>query len=292
MLFPVQDLDPKSLAIHQRALNRARRYLVAEAELLEAIMEVDRNRTFEKFSLTHLTPYCVKYLGLTEDVAACFVRVERKSRQVPELKEAVAAGKITVTKAKAIVSVVNPENQQDWIEKASTLSKEKLERAVAQDFPSLKKPEKAKPTGPDRVRVEFELSQEEMEFFRRAQDLLSQKNGRAMTLAETQKELLKAFLDRNDPVRKAERAAGAAESHRSRDRSDPGANLPASVIHEVNRRDQGKCQARFADGALCTNSRWIHFHHLKPRVEGGENSPENLITLCSSHHRMWHKGKG
>lgn len=253
--------------VHQRALACARRYLVAEAELLEAIAEVDRLRIYEAFHYTHLTPYCVKELGLSEDVAACFVRVARKGREVPELQEAVSDGRLTVTKAKTIASVITASSQEAWIEKATTLSKRELEAEVAEANPRAGRPEKAKPVGQKKFRVEFELMEEEMELFRRAQEVSG-----AESLAETQVKLLKFFLDRKDPVRKADR---------SRDRS--------VAKHAVNRRDRGACQAKLPNGKICGNRRWVHQHHIIPKNEGGPDTPENLITLCSAHHRQWHR---
>ena len=32
-------------------------------------------------------------------------------------------------------------------------------------------------------------------------------------------------------------------------------------------------------------------HHLQPRSEGGKNTLENLITLCTAHHRAAHRGE-
>ena len=159
--------------IHDRALVRAKKYLAAEAELLESIIEIDRHRIFEKFGEAFITPYCVKYFALSEDVAANFVRVASKSKEVPELKLAITEGALSVTKAKLITSVITSENRSEWISKAATLSKHKLEFEIAAANPKLTKPEKAKPVASDRVRVEFELGKEEMELFRRAQDLIS-----------------------------------------------------------------------------------------------------------------------
>ena len=39
----------------------------------------------------------------------------------------------------------------------------------------------------------------------------------------------------------------------------------------------------------CTHDRWIDAHHVKHWVDGGETKPENLILLCSAHHRMVHE---
>jgi hypothetical protein len=40
----------------------------------------------------------------------------------------------------------------------------------------------------------------------------------------------------------------------------------------------------------CRNGLFIDLHHLKKLRDGGPNDPENLITLCSSHHRQHHAG--
>jgi hypothetical protein len=171
------------------AVARSRRYRLAEADLPESIAEIDRLRIYEAFHYTHLTPYCVKELGLSEEVAACFIRVVRKGREVPELQEAVQVGRISVTKAKAIAAVITPENQEAWIAKATGMSKRDLEAEVAEANPRAGKPERARPVGDSSSRTK----------------------------------------------------------------------------------------------------KWIQLHHKIARSEGGADTAKNLITLCSAHHRQWHK---
>ena len=134
------------------------------------------------------------------------------------------------------------------------------------------------------MRVEFELSQEDMDLFRRAQELASQKLGHQASLAGTQKLLLESYLDRQDPVHKADRA-------KSRPPVPDGSNrdaIPAAVVHAVRRRDRGCCQARMPDGSVCGSRKWVHSHHSVARADGGLHSIDNIITLCSAHHRLWH----
>jgi hypothetical protein len=40
----------------------------------------------------------------------------------------------------------------------------------------------------------------------------------------------------------------------------------------------------------CTHRRFLHAHHLHHWARGGETSLENLIQLCSHHHRLVHEG--
>ncbi len=48
------------------------------------------------------------------------------------------------------------------------------------------------------------------------------------------------------------------------------------------------------DGMCCTapdcrNRKHLELHHIVPRAEGGDHSPENLTTVCWAHHDMIHK---
>jgi len=83
-----------------------------------------------------MTPYCVEILKLDESIAACLVRVVRKSHHVPELAEAVISGSVSLYKAKVICSAITPENHQEWLDKARTLSKAQLERCRGKKYGS------------------------------------------------------------------------------------------------------------------------------------------------------------
>lgn len=291
VVFEVEELSEKFRAVHERALRRAQKYLVSEAELLESIIEVDQLKLYEKFGESHLTPYCMKHLGLSEDVAAIFVRVARRSVKVPELRQAIAEGELCVNKAKTIASVITGENQSEWIEKAKTLSKHKLEREVASVSPAQPKPEKARHIGNDRVQIVLNLSVEEYERRCRIKDIVSQSLSKAATDSDVEVAMIECYEFHKDPVRKAERAANR-KIDRSRDRSPKSENLSAHVEHEVNLRDRGECQAKLPDGSLCRCTRWVHLHHIVPKSKGGLDVAENIITLCSAHHRLWHKRSG
>ena len=308
IVFQDEVLSPFLKAAHERGIARAKKYLASEAELLESVIEADKYKLYEKFNCTHLTPYCIKYYGLSDDVAGYFVRVARKSVQVPALQNAIKEG-LSVSKAKVIASVITPMNQETWINKAQTFSKHQLEQEVAQVSAAPKKPERAKACGPDRFRIEFELNGEQHSNEMRAQEVVSQKLGRFANLAEVQEHLLKCFLDREDPVRKADRAAkrttkgtaDAATGEKNCKQTDTSRRgrapvplenerrtRPAHIDHAVNQRDRGQCRARMHDGGICGSRLFTHIHHKKRVADGGTDDLANLITLCSAHHRILH----
>jgi 5-methylcytosine-specific restriction endonuclease McrA len=73
--------------------------------------------------------------------------------------------------------------------------------------------------------------------------------------------------------------------------TDPLPKTPASrldsegylaVRNEVLQRDGWKCQ-------LCGSMRNLEVHHQKFRSRSGEDTPDNLITLCVICHTRMHR---
>ncbi|MCM2281197.1 MAG: HNH endonuclease, partial [Bdellovibrionaceae bacterium] len=147
-----------------------------------------------------------------------------------------------------------------------------------------------------------------------------QSRGKAMNLDETIQAIGEFFLERKDPVRRAERAEKRTQAKQDAEKNSNEAmtvvtgasdepvtrqensekqagdhghrrrTLPARVQHEVQRRDQGRCQFRLASGEICGERRWVDLHHRVPVASGGADSVENLVTVCRSHHGVVHAG--
>lgn len=71
-------------------------------------------------------------------------------------------------------------------------------------------------------------------------------------------------------------------------RIEPRTKLPAALKQALDLRDRGRCIFVGENGVRCPERRWIHYHHVIERAFGGEDSLENLVTVCSSHHSMIH----
>lgn len=67
-----------------------------------------------------------------------------------------------------------------------------------------------------------------------------------------------------------------------------------SVRGEVLRRDEYKCtKCGWAHGDFNrSDPRHLELHHVKPHAEGGENTTDNLITLCTVCHDVVHSSSG
>jgi hypothetical protein len=60
--------------------------------------------------------------------------------------------------------------------------------------------------------------------------------------------------------------------------------IPPALRRALRSRDRG---CRFPG---CTHSRHLHAHHIRHWAHGGPTEVENLVQLCSYHHRLVHEG--
>jgi hypothetical protein len=60
--------------------------------------------------------------------------------------------------------------------------------------------------------------------------------------------------------------------------------VPPWLSRQLRRRDGG---CRFPG---CGRTRWLHAHHLHHWANGGRTDSDNLVLLCSAHHRAVHEG--
>jgi alanyl-tRNA synthetase len=213
-----------------------------------------------------------------------------------------------------------------------------IEKEVAKVSSAPRRKESIRRIDENTSSLNINLSDEERELLEKAQNLSSSKNKSCQNMTETIVQTLQEFVEKHDPVKKAERqkerqqkkesAAQAAEQQSvtenskeaelitetevlknesvtdanpevdkteavTNDKSETEKagrqSISASIMHEVNRRDGGQCTYVSPDGRRCECNRFLHLHHVKPVAQGGENTVENLITLCSAHHRLIHE---
>ena len=286
--------------LHEKALGIVRRLQSVEFELIEVLMQMDELRGYLELGYSSLYDYAINALKLSEASASNFITVARKSKIIPELKLAIQEGELSVAKARKITPVVTKENSSSWIEMAKTMPKAKLEQAVAKVAPQTLTPERTKYVNESRLELRFGVSEEIMQMLKRAQDIVSQNTKAPANYEETLKELLTEFLQRKDPLEKAKRnsrpkinASASVPDRRfenTQQKHRPVQNsryIPAALKHNIYMRDNGQCR-HMNNGKRCENRRWIDIHHIKPLSLGGMTTEQNLITLCSAHHKQQH----
>jgi 5-methylcytosine-specific restriction endonuclease McrA len=282
--------------LHFRAIEVSSRYKKAEAELVDVIQQLEENQVYLERGHASLSSYVVSELGLGENVTYTLITIARKARQVPELKTQLHAGALTLSNARRVAAILTPANQEEWIRKARELSNRQLEREIVRVKPEEAVVERVSYVTPDRVKLQLGLSEREIAKLRRVQDLLSQSQKRAVSLEQAIEALSSEFLRRHDPLEKAKRHEERSEKKSTQKvgelvtlRAHGRERISADLLHRVNLRDHRRCAQILPDGTRCNRTRWVEVHHKIPRCEGGPNSLENLVTLCSTHHRFWHR---
>lgn len=286
--------------LHQKAIELVREYHGVEASLIEVLRQIDDQKLYREYGAASLFVYATKILGLTESVAWNFITVTRATKKSPLLKQAIQNGEVSVSKARRITSVLTFENQDEWVEKAKTLSQRNLERAVARENPQIAVPERLQFVAESLMKLEFGLSEGELDEIKRLQDLVCQSKQAPVSIKDALMTAVRLHNHRHDPLEKAKRSRKAGRTKqtplpRARSITKPDSSqarrsydLPASLAQELIQRDQGRCVGLNPDGTRCENRRWLDFHHIIPRRDGGPDTAENLVTLCRGHHQLIH----
>jgi len=271
-----------------QATNLAKDYLRTEGALLSLLTEMRRHKLFAVLNYSGIFDYCERRLKLSRAQAYYFKTVAAKSEEVPEIKEAVEQGELTLSQARRIVPVVTKENHKEWVEKAKTLPQKVLEREVTSVNPKAHVNERIRPVARDLSELKVAVDPKTEDNLTALKEILSQKLGKPATLADVVAWAAEVTRTKFDPVKKAERSR-AISSRKSEPPPKPGRRaIRAKVNHTVVLRDDMHCTHVSADGRRCEQKRWLHKHHDIEVAKGGLNTVENVRLLCRAHHDLIH----
>ncbi len=280
-------------SLHEHALRLSRQHRQTESDLVAVLGEIETLNLHRTLGFSSLFTYTVSALGLSEPVAYALITVARKAKELGALNDAICSQKLTVSRASRIVAALTRENANELIAFAASHTQRETDQKVARL--SDRRTERHE---------SLKVSVEVLELLKKAQTVMASKKKRDLKLNETLKFVLEEFLNRHEPVRKADRARQRAEKStprisaansvctkpeacaKSNKRRTP---IAARVRHIVNGRDQARCTFVDLSGNRCSNDRWLHAHHIVPVNRGGGNEPANLVTLCSFHHDLVHQ---
>ncbi|MES2962870.1 MAG: HNH endonuclease signature motif containing protein [Bdellovibrionota bacterium] len=301
----------KARVLHEQAVEAVAMNKKSEKSLVVIFYELDTFGGYRFYGAKSLYDYAMKIHKLSEPTALNIINVARKSKQVPELRHAVVEGKLSVATARKIVPVITKDNKDHWIELAMTETKVVLERAVATEKPNLAVRETAKYVSGDRLAVTSIMKVVDHEKLKRVMDIESQRTRKNVGQGEAIVAGLDAYLEIFCPIKKAERSKIRAQKKESavnapapvpgqvinqrasirthlRQNSSLRSTLPAVLKHALDMRDCRQCTQLDENDVRCEERRWLDYHHIIERSKGGQDTFENLTTVCSAHHRMIH----
>ena len=270
-------------ALTSLIINLCRKEREATHQFLRHLMEFDNRRLYVEQGYSSLYDFLTRRLGYSEGSAQRRIVGARCMREHPELEALFLDGKVTLCSIATAAGSIKREKTE--IHEIVGKSKREVETLVAAKEPELKvKREIVRPIAvapeplpllkaassaeagkpltatsehrceaapiEERYEIRFSLSKAEYDALEEAKNLLSNSLGGTLSVAAVLNKLVERFLN---PYRKS------AEL-----KSSDGRYIPASVRHEVYRRDQGECSYVAPDGTKCTEKQHLQFDHIHP----------------------------
>ncbi len=293
--------------------------------------EVQRRALYRELGHASLQLYAAEALGFSPNRYWQFKRLADDLDRLPVLREAVQAGDLGWTKAQQVARVATPATQAEWVGKAVATGRRDLEREVKQARCQLRRRKSAAqselggklPAPESMPPVTITLRADGLQLAR-FEALMEKARKLKLVPADADRmDLVLAGLEAlvASAVTGPESAApsvqivvhqcpdcgeAAAVTSRGEQRlapaqveaiacdarvQEPGkpnrATIPPSTRAQVLARDRHRCTT-----PACGATRFLEVHHVVARGEGGSNSLENLVTLCSRCHRHRHVYEG
>jgi hypothetical protein len=198
-------LTGKQSKIHSCALKLARIHAKAERSLVKTLIQVESEKIHKRLGRRSMFLYATLELKLSEAVAFALIAVARKAKELPVLREAIAEGRLSPSKASRVVAHINSENAEEVVDFACTHSQREIDFEMARRNPKASARDRVKPITADDVQLTCTVSKNVYADLQRAQSLLAQK-GKPATLGGAIEAALELYLNTQDPVRKAKRA--------------------------------------------------------------------------------------
>ena len=294
----------------------------ATAALIAHLAEVEARGLHLAAGYGSMFTYCCEALKLSEHAAYHRIEAARAVRRFPVVLDHLVEGALNLTTVKLLARHLTEANHLVVLESARGLSRSAVESLVAglapepdvpvtlrklptpspaarsaapllpprvpeaRDLPVAfdRSPATPATTGkihalaPERFRLQLTIGSDTLGKLRRAKDLLRHAipSGDEAQIIDRALTLLLADVERKKlgATRRPRRSGGTAAETRS---------IPAEVKRAVAARDQGRCVFLGTSGRLCGERAFLEFHHVRPFVEGGPATIENIELRCRRH---------
>ena len=267
-------------------LDRRLRAAVRLEQTLDAAMapwlrHVSSSHYEWKHEFQTLAGFAREQLGISSSKARALVRIERVGEICPELSAAYREGRLSWTRAQALLPLLSIQMEgawrPRWVQWATEVTVERLSSDVTRALLLRAGTHDAwQRCKFDPARTQDPVSERERQMCAHEVDTEASETlhwclpaSAAAIFRGLLREIgFEALLDR------------ACEEWTRR---DPAARRPNPVIE----RDGYRCTA-----PACTSRRNLHDHHIRFRSRGGGDETENRVTLCAFHHlRGVHEGR-
>ncbi len=274
------------------------------------LLAAQRARVHRRLGFATFAEYVERVLGYGPRTTDDKLRVAAALEELPEL----AASELSWSALRELTRVATPATEREWVAAAEGRTVRELERLVSGRRPGDRPSDPARDEARRHV-LRFDVSadtvatvREALKMLRRGSDepldddaalLLMARAvlggpgdaGRAsyqiaMTVCERCQHATQQGKGEAIAVEPAIAEMAACDAQYVAPGGRATQAVPPATRREVVRRDGGCCAV-----PGCKNAVFVDLHHVDPRAEGGRHDPARMVTLCSAHHRLHHRGR-
>ncbi len=260
--------------------------------------------------------YLERLFGYRPRFAAERLRVAQALEDLVEMRQALRDGVLCWSAVRELTRVATGETEGEWIEAAKHQTMRQVEQLVSGLVPG-DRPGDLADEGVRRHVLRFEVTGETYSLMREAKAYIEREVGHSLSdddvLAMIARTVLQGPSDdgranyqiamtvcrvcergwqdgAGDVVEVAPEVIEAAECDAQRISMTHVGKATQTIAPAtrrlVLRRDHGRCVV-----PGCRSSRFLDVHHVRPRADGGNHEPANLVCLCGAHHAAIHAGR-
>ena len=267
-------------------------------EVIQGLMEIDRNQGYRELGYSSLFVMCTEGIGYSEGAAQRRIKAARCAERFPVVLSKIREGKVTLSALCLVADELTEDNHLEILERVSGKSKSQIEllvaslqapveapiplkaarvtpvRVVRKEAPLPLFTESVEPPPPVETQytISMQVDEEFMELYQEAERLAGHPG---IPMQELLRAGLKALTAKAAPPKTA---APPTESH--------SRYIPKLVKHQVRERDNNQCSYVSPQGKRCTATHALQFDHINPHCRGGTNSVQNIRLLCPAHNRF------
>lgn len=285
----LKDLPNETLLHETKNLVARERELVLE--ILNHLKEIDSRRLHLEIGHPSLWAFCTKELGYSEAAAQRRIEAMRALWETPVLAEKIEFGSLSLSNVAKVQSVVRKANQSaetkftpsqklDLFKALENKSQKEADQILAKHFPeSITNNEKIRPVTENLSEIKFLATGELLVKLEKVKSLLLHSKPNP-TMAELLGLMAHLVIKKKDPLSQKAKAIDANPPPQRRFTR----HIPVSVKRAVWKHSQGTCE--YFDphsNRRCGSRHQLELEHVRPKVFGGTNDPENLKLYCRAH---------
>jgi hypothetical protein len=284
-----------------------------------------RSATHLRLGHASFAEYIERLFGYSPRWTAEKLRVAEALEALPGLSGALARGELSWSIVRELTRVATTETEADWLGCSRDRTVRDVERMVSGHAPGSRPDDPSDPTA-QRHALRFEVSAVVFATFRDALAKLRRDADGPLdddaALLLMARQILGGPSDagvsryqvavtvceqcrrgtvqgRGEPVHVAHAVVETATcdaqtfsmttesgTHVGHTKSQAKQSVPPATRRFVHHRDGGRCRV-----PGCRHAVFVDVHHIEAKSDGGSHDPENLVTLCSAHHRALHRGE-